>query len=109
MIAAFLAGDVDLAFDMTQADFAAVNAVDPGTGKAELDSAWQYEHFDLMTAGGTRLGGTVESTASMTSTSARRSRWRSTSRTWSTFCSQAPALRRPARSPRPVRRGVTTA
>jgi peptide/nickel transport system substrate-binding protein len=59
MIAAFLSGDVDLAFDMTQADFDAVNAVDPGTGKAELDSAWQYEHFDLMTAGGTRLGGTV--------------------------------------------------
>jgi len=59
MIAAFLSGDVDLAFDMTQADFDAVNAVDPGTGKAELDSAWQYEHFDLMSAGGSRLGGTV--------------------------------------------------
>lgn len=59
MIAAFLSGDVDLAFNMTQADFDAVNAVDPATGKAELDSAWQYEHFDLMSAGGTRLGGTV--------------------------------------------------
>jgi peptide/nickel transport system substrate-binding protein len=59
MITDFLAGNVDLAFDMTQADFDAVNAVDPGIGKAELDSAWQYEHFDLMTAGGSRLGGTV--------------------------------------------------
>jgi peptide/nickel transport system substrate-binding protein len=59
MITDFLAGNVDLAFDMTQADFDAVNAVDPSVGKAELDSAWQYEHFDLMTAGGSRLGGTV--------------------------------------------------
>jgi peptide/nickel transport system substrate-binding protein len=59
MITDFLAGNVDLAFDMTQADFEAVNAVAPEVGKAELDSAWQYEHFDLMTAGGSRLGGTV--------------------------------------------------
>ncbi len=59
MITDFLSGNVDLAFDMTQADFDAVNAVAPEVGKAELDSAWQYEHFDLMSAGGSRLGGTV--------------------------------------------------
>jgi peptide/nickel transport system substrate-binding protein len=59
MITSFLTGEVDLAFDMTQADFDAVNAVSPDVGKAELDSAWQYEHFDLMSAGGSRLGGKV--------------------------------------------------
>ena len=57
MITDFLAGNVDLALDMTQADFAAIEAVDPAVGKAELDSVWQYEHFDLNVAGGTRLGG----------------------------------------------------
>jgi peptide/nickel transport system substrate-binding protein len=35
---------------MTQADFPAVNAVDPSIGRAESDSAWQYEHFDLQNA-----------------------------------------------------------
>jgi len=58
MITDFLAGNVDLAFDMTQADFAAISAVSPDIGRAELDSAWQYEHFDLQTAGGDALGGT---------------------------------------------------
>ena len=109
MITDFLSGNVDLAFDMTQADFDAVNAVDPAVGKAELDSAWQYEHFDLMSAGGSRLGGKVPSTASTTSMSARRSPWRSTSRTSWMSSSQAPAFRPRARSPRPVRRGVTRA
>jgi peptide/nickel transport system substrate-binding protein len=50
MITAFLNGEVDLAFDMTQADFPAIQGVDPGIGKAELDPAWQYEHLDLQTA-----------------------------------------------------------
>lgn len=59
MITDFLSGGIDLAFDMTQADFPAIQAVSPDVGKATLDSAWQYEHFDLMTAGGSRLGGTV--------------------------------------------------
>jgi peptide/nickel transport system substrate-binding protein len=57
MITDFLSGGIDLAFDMTQADFPAIQAVAPDVGKATLDSAWQYEHFDLMTAGGSRLGG----------------------------------------------------
>jgi ABC-type transport system substrate-binding protein len=50
MITAFLNGEVDLAFDMTQADFPAIQGVDPSIGKAELDPAWQYEHLDLQTA-----------------------------------------------------------
>lgn len=47
MIAAFLAGEIDLALDMTQADYPAVAGVDPSIGRADLDSVWQYEHFDL--------------------------------------------------------------
>jgi peptide/nickel transport system substrate-binding protein len=50
MITAFLNGEVDLAFDMTQADYPAIAGVDPSIGKAELDPAWQYEHLDLQTA-----------------------------------------------------------
>jgi ABC-type transport system substrate-binding protein len=58
MITDYLAGNVDLALDMTQADYAAIQGVDPSIGKAELDSAWQYEHFDLNTDGGSLLGST---------------------------------------------------
>jgi ABC-type transport system substrate-binding protein len=58
MITDFLAGNVDLALDMTQADFASISSVDPSVGKASLDDVWQYEHLDLNVAGGTRLGGT---------------------------------------------------
>jgi peptide/nickel transport system substrate-binding protein len=47
MIAAFLAGEIDLALDMTQADYPAIAGVDPSIGRADLDSVWQYEHFDL--------------------------------------------------------------
>jgi peptide/nickel transport system substrate-binding protein len=50
MITDFLNGAVDLAFDMTQADFPAISGVDPSIGSAELDPAWQYEHFDLQNA-----------------------------------------------------------
>ncbi len=47
MIAAFKNGEIDLAFDMTQADAAAVSSTDPSIGKAEVTPAWQYEHFDM--------------------------------------------------------------
>ena len=47
MIAAFKNGEIDLALDMTQADYATVQATDPSIGTAELQPAWQYEHFDL--------------------------------------------------------------
>jgi peptide/nickel transport system substrate-binding protein len=50
MITAFLDGEADLAFDMTQADFPAVAAVNPSVGTAKLDPVWQYQHFDLQTA-----------------------------------------------------------
>jgi peptide/nickel transport system substrate-binding protein len=47
MITSFLNGEIDLALDMTQADYPAIQGVDPSIGKAELDSVWQYEHLDL--------------------------------------------------------------
>jgi len=47
MIAAFLAGEIDLALDMTQADYPAVAQVDPSIGRAEVDPQWGYEHLDL--------------------------------------------------------------
>jgi len=46
-IADFLAGKLDLAFDMTQADYPAVAKADPSVGKAESTPAWQYEHLDI--------------------------------------------------------------
>ncbi|MGH2466531.1 MAG: peptide ABC transporter substrate-binding protein [Candidatus Limnocylindrales bacterium] len=47
MIADFLSGNLDLALDMTQADYPAIQKVAPTVGKAELTPAWQYEHLDL--------------------------------------------------------------
>lgn len=46
-IAAFKSGAIDLAFNLNQADFSTVKDVDPSVGTAELQPAWQYEHFDL--------------------------------------------------------------
>lgn len=47
MIADFLAGNLDLALDMTQADYPALSKVAPSVGTAELTPAWQYEHLDV--------------------------------------------------------------
>lgn len=47
MITAFLNGEIDIALDMTQADYPAIAGVDPSIGRADLDSVWQYEHLDL--------------------------------------------------------------
>jgi peptide/nickel transport system substrate-binding protein len=47
MITAWLNGEVDFIDDMTQADYPALQQVDPSVGTAELHSAWQYEHLDL--------------------------------------------------------------
>src|ERR1035437_3935891 len=47
MIAAFKNGEIDLAFDMTQADGKNVSSTDPTIGKAEITPSWQYEHFDI--------------------------------------------------------------
>jgi peptide/nickel transport system substrate-binding protein len=51
MIAAFLAGEIDVALDLVQADYDAIKVVDPSIGKAILEPAWLYEHFDMNQAG----------------------------------------------------------
>ncbi len=51
MIAAFKTGDVDVALDLVQADYDAIKDVDPSIGKAILEPAWLYEHFDMNQAG----------------------------------------------------------
>lgn len=50
MIAAFKNGEIDLAFDLTQADAKSVSATDPKIGKGEVSPAWQYEHLDMNNA-----------------------------------------------------------
>ena len=47
MIAAFKNGEIDLALDLTLADYATIQTTDPKVGSAELTPAWQYEHLDL--------------------------------------------------------------
>ena len=47
MIAAFLAGELDVALDMIAADYAAVQGVDPSLGEAIIEPAWEYEHLDM--------------------------------------------------------------
>jgi peptide/nickel transport system substrate-binding protein len=51
MIAAFLAGEIDVAVDLVQADYDAIKVVDPAVGKAILEPAWLYEHMDFNMAG----------------------------------------------------------
>lgn len=46
-IAAFKSGAIDLAFDLTQADYATIQGTASTVGTAELQPAWQYEHFDI--------------------------------------------------------------
>jgi peptide/nickel transport system substrate-binding protein len=50
-VAAFLAGEIDVAEDLVQADYDAIKVVDPATGKALLEPSWLYEHFDMNEAG----------------------------------------------------------
>jgi ABC-type transport system substrate-binding protein len=47
MIAAFLAGDLDVALNMTAADYAAIQNVDPSIGEPIIEPAWEYEHLDM--------------------------------------------------------------
>jgi peptide/nickel transport system substrate-binding protein len=47
MIAAFLAGDLDVALNMTAADYAAIQTVQPDVGEAIIEPAWEYEHLDM--------------------------------------------------------------
>lgn len=51
MIAAFLAGEIDVALDLVQADYDSIKGVDPTIGKAILEPAWLYEHLDMNEAG----------------------------------------------------------
>jgi peptide/nickel transport system substrate-binding protein len=51
MIAAFLAGEIDVALDLVQADYDAIKGVDPAIGKAILEPAWLFEHLDMNEAG----------------------------------------------------------
>ncbi|MEO8229797.1 MAG: ABC transporter substrate-binding protein [Chloroflexota bacterium] len=46
-IAAFLAGETDVALDLVQTDYDAIKDVDPSFGRALLAPAWLYEHLDL--------------------------------------------------------------
>jgi ABC-type transport system substrate-binding protein len=52
MIAAFLAGEIDLATDLNQGDFAAISGVSPDVGVAVIKPAWEHEHFDMNQSGG---------------------------------------------------------
>ncbi|HEV8516701.1 MAG TPA: peptide ABC transporter substrate-binding protein [Candidatus Limnocylindrales bacterium] len=51
MIAAFLAGEIDVATDLLQGDYDAIAGVSPEVGQALLDAAWEYEHLDMNQAG----------------------------------------------------------
>jgi peptide/nickel transport system substrate-binding protein len=51
MIAAFLTGELDLATDLLQGDYAAISGVDPSIGQARIEPAWEHEHFDMNQAG----------------------------------------------------------
>lgn len=46
MIAGFLNGEIDLATDLLQGDFASIEAAPEGF-EATIDPAWEYEHFDM--------------------------------------------------------------
>jgi peptide/nickel transport system substrate-binding protein len=50
-IAAFLAGEIDVALDLQQADYDAIKGVDPTVGTAIIAPAWSYEHLDMNEAG----------------------------------------------------------
>jgi peptide/nickel transport system substrate-binding protein len=52
MIAAFLAGEIDVATDLQQGDYVTIAGVDPSIGVAAIKPAWQYEHFDMNQSGG---------------------------------------------------------
>jgi peptide/nickel transport system substrate-binding protein len=50
-IAAFKAGEIDIALDLVQDDYNAIKDVDPAIGKALLEPSWLYEHLDMNEAG----------------------------------------------------------
>jgi peptide/nickel transport system substrate-binding protein len=50
-IAAFKAGEVDVALGLNQGDYDAIKDVNPATGSATVEPAWLYEHLDMNEAG----------------------------------------------------------
>jgi peptide/nickel transport system substrate-binding protein len=50
-MAAFLAGEVDVATGLIQTDYDSIKGVDPAIGRAVLEPGWQYEHLDMNEAG----------------------------------------------------------
>ncbi len=48
-IAAFVSGSIDVAFDLLQDSFPAIQKVPASIGTASLTPLWEYEHFDLNT------------------------------------------------------------
>jgi peptide/nickel transport system substrate-binding protein len=51
LIGAFLAGETDVALDLVESDYQAIEGIDPSVGRALLVPAWLYEHLDLNQAG----------------------------------------------------------
>jgi peptide/nickel transport system substrate-binding protein len=50
-MAAFLAGEIDVATGLVQTDYDSIKGVDPAIGRAILEPGWQYEHIDMNQAG----------------------------------------------------------
>lgn len=57
MIAAFKNGEVDVATDLLQGDYAAIaEGLDPAVSEALIAPAWEYEHFDFNQRGDGGIG-----------------------------------------------------
>jgi peptide/nickel transport system substrate-binding protein len=50
-IAAFLAGEIDVAIELSDSDYDAIKGVDAATGKAIIAPSWLYEHLDMNESG----------------------------------------------------------
>ncbi len=46
-VTAFLNGSIDVAFDLLQDSYPAIQKVSPSIGTASLTPLWEYEHFDI--------------------------------------------------------------
>ena len=47
MISAFLAGELDVALNMTAADYASIQNINRQSGEPIIGPAWEYEHLDM--------------------------------------------------------------
>jgi len=55
-IAAFVSGGIDVAFDLLQDSYPAIQKVPSSVGSASLTPLWEYEHFDLNHDPGNKRG-----------------------------------------------------